>query len=81
MLPDGRGGHANICGKGEGAEARDSWRRVARSFCPVSNPPPHGCEVEAMAESVSRIGKRESGNLQARFVFMTTPCLFVARKK
>ena len=50
MLPDGRGGHANICGKGEGAEARDSWRRVARSFCPVSNPPPHGCEVEAMAE-------------------------------
>jgi|SRR6516165_9079213 len=32
-----------------GAEAPE-WRRVARSFCPVSNPPPYGCEVEAMTE-------------------------------
>ena len=23
---------------------------MARSFCPVSNPPPYGCEVEAMTE-------------------------------
>ena len=35
--------------EGEGAEAPE-WRRVARSFCPVSNPPPYGCEVEAMTE-------------------------------
>ena len=29
--------------------------------------------------AVTRIGKRESGNLQARFGFMTTPCLSVKR--
>src|SRR6516164_2286508 len=29
--------------------------------------------------AVTRIGKRESGNLQARFGFMTTPCLSVKK--